>query len=211
MKKQEYTTQLTQFRQRLYQNFTNRANVLMELVDALCSNPSARSVVELSLTPCFRYTYTALYKAVAECAWGTQQLARLLAPYLPRPAQRSFWLLGVDVTPQPRPYAHTLADRGMVYHPQPVRGNKPVTIGHQYSTVALLPEPEAGQSASWVVPLMTRRVRTDEDKELVGAEQVNELLQDPQLPFHQEFCVEWGTPATASRPTCMPIAATRTW
>jgi hypothetical protein len=192
MTNQSHTEQLTQFRHRLYHTFHNRADTLMELVDAMCSTPTARSVVEYSLTPCFRRTYTALYKAVAECRWEDQALAWLLASSLPRPRQRPFWLLGVDVTPQPRPYASTLADRGMVYHPTPVKGNKPVTIGHQYSTVALLPEPEEYVSRSWVVPLKTRRVRTDEDKELVGAAQVDDLLQDPWLPFHEALCVEVG-------------------
>jgi hypothetical protein len=164
----------------------------MELVDAMCSNPFAQSVVEYSLTPCFRRTYTALYKAIAECRWDERQLARLLAPYLPPPQQRSFWLLGVDVTPQPRLYARTLPDRGMVHHPTPVKGNTPVTVGHQYSSVALLPELEQGLSSSWVVPLRTQRVHTDQDKELVGAAQIDALLQDPLLPFHQELCVEVG-------------------
>jgi hypothetical protein len=192
MTTQSYTQQLAQFRHRLYHSFGNRADTLMELVDAICSNSSARSVVEYSLTPCFRRTYTALYKAVAECRWEEQQLARLLTPYLPTPQQRSFWLLGIDVTPQSRLYARTLPDRGMVYQPNPVKGNKPVTVGHQYSSVAILPEPEQGVSRSWVVPLCTRRVRTDQDKELVGAEQVDALLQDPLLPFHKELCVEVG-------------------
>jgi hypothetical protein len=164
----------------------------MELVDAMCSNPYARSVVEYSLAPCFRRTYTALYKAIAECRWDGQQLARLLAPYLPAPQQRLFWLLGVDVTPQPRLYARTLPDRGMVHHPNPVKGNKPVTVGHQYSSVALLPELEQNLSSSWVVPLRTQRVRTDQDKELVGAAQIDALLQDSLLPFHKKLCVEVG-------------------
>jgi hypothetical protein len=55
MTTQSYTQQLTQFRNGLYHNFDNRADTLMELIDAL------------------------------------------LAPYLPRPKQRPFWLLGVDV------------------------------------------------------------------------------------------------------------------
>jgi hypothetical protein len=100
--------------------------------------------------------------------------------------------MGVDVTPQPRLYARTLPDRGMVHHPNPVKGNKPVTVGHQYSSVALLPELEQGLSSSWVVPLRTQRVHTDQDKELVGAAQIDALLQDPLLPFHQELCVEVG-------------------
>jgi len=184
------TTALVQFRHRLYQNFTNRADTLMELVDALCSNGNARSVVEYSLTPCFRRTYTTLYKALAGSNWDDGQLARLLAPSLPRPQHRSFWLLGVDVTSQPRPFAQTLADRSRVYQPNPLQGNTPVTIGHQYSTVALLPEAEAQLSPSWLVPLTTKRVASAEDKEGVGAAQIDALLTDPALPFHDDLCVE---------------------
>ena len=186
------TIELTQFRKELYQNFNNRADTLMELVDAICSNPHARSVVEYCLTPCFRRSYSTIFKAVAEMTWDETALAHLVAPYLSQPQERSFKLLGVDVTPQPRQYAHTLADRGMVYQPNTVKGNKPVTIGHQYSTVALLPEVEEGVSSSWVVPLLSRRVRTDEDKELVGAEQMDKLLKDSRLPFGHALCVEVG-------------------
>jgi hypothetical protein len=184
------TAALVQFRRRLYQNFTNRADTLMELVDALCSTSSARSVVEYSLAPCFRRTYTTLYKALAEWTWDQGQLARLLSPFLPRPRERSFWLLAVDVTPQPRPFAQTLPDRAMVYQPNPVAGNTPVTIGHQYSSVALLPEAQVHHSPAWVVPLSTARVASADDKESVGAAQIDALLQDEALPFHSELCVE---------------------
>lgn len=190
MNTQTCTAALVQFRNRLYQNFTNRADTLMEVIDALCSNVSARSVVELCLTPCFRRSYSTLYKALAEWTWDEQHLARLLAPYLPRPTERSFWLLGLDVTPQPRPFAQTLPDRSLVYQPNSVAGNTPVTLGHQYSSVALLPEEKAQRSPSWVVPLSTARVASSDDKEGVGAAQIDALLQDPYLPFHGELCVE---------------------
>ena len=167
------TTELEQFREELYQNFNNRADTLMELVDAICSNPNARSVVEYSLTPCFRRSYSTIFKAIAEMTWDENTIARLLTTFMPQPQTRPFRLLGVDVTSQPRPFARTLADRGIVYRPNTVKGNKPITIGHQYSTVAVLPEGEAGVSSSWVIPMLTRRVSTDEDKELVGAEQVD--------------------------------------
>jgi hypothetical protein len=164
----------------------------MELIDALCSSPAAQSPVELTLAPSFRRTYSTLYKAIDQFGWEDLQLAELLAPYLPHPQQRNFWLLGVDVTPQPRPFAATLVDRGMVYQPNMVKGNKPVTIGHQYSTVALLLEAEANLSSSWLVPLMTRRVATSDDKELVGAGQIDDLLRDHRLPFHRSLCVDVG-------------------
>jgi DDE superfamily endonuclease len=181
---------LVQFRQRLYQNFTNRADTLMELVDAVCSTSHARSVVEYTLAPCFRRSYSTLFKALNLWAWHTTQLARLLAPSLPRPSEHSFWLLAVDVTPPPRPFARTLPDRGMVYSPNPIQGNTPVTIGHQYSTVALLPEAQAHCSPSWVVPLSTARVASEDDKEAVGAAQIDALLLDPTLPFLDQLCVE---------------------
>jgi len=149
-----YTTQLTQFRTELYQNLTNRADTLLELVDAICSNPTATSVVELSQTACFRRSYSNLFKAIEEWQPAKMLLPHLLRAYLPTPRQRPFWLLLVDVTAQPRPYGHTVADRGMVYQPTLVKGNKPVTIGHQYSSVTLGLEPEAGLSSSWVLPLL---------------------------------------------------------
>jgi hypothetical protein len=184
------TAALVQFRHRLYQNFTNRADTLMELVDAICSTTSARSVVEYSLAPCFRRSYSTLFKALAEWRWDQGHLARLLSPFLPPPLVRSFWLLAVDVTPQPRPFAQTLLDRSMVYQPNPIAGNTPVTIGHQYSTVALLPEKQAHLSPSWVVPLSTARVSSADDKEQVGAAQIDALLLDETLPFHNQLCVE---------------------
>lgn len=174
----------------------------MELVDAICSNPQARSVVEYSLTSCFRRSYSTIFKAIDEMEMDELAIAHLLAAYLPRPQQRPFWLLGVDVTPQPRQFAYTLPDRGLVYQPNPIKGNKPVTIGHQYSTTALLPEAAEGVSPSWVIPLLTRRVSTEEDKELVGSKQIDALLKDPQLPFGKSLTVEVGD-SSYSKPACL--------
>ena len=195
-------TELKQFRQELYQTFNNRADTLMELVDAVCSNPHARSVVEYSLTPCFRRSYSTIFKAIDEMEMDDLMTARLLAPYLPRPKERPFWLLGTDVTPQPRQFAYTLADRGMVYQPNSIKGNIPVTIGHQYSTTVLFPERESKMSPSWVVPLMTCRVPTDKDKELMGSGQIDALLNDSELPFGNSLCVDVGD-TSYSKPACL--------
>ncbi|HQH38359.1 MAG TPA: hypothetical protein PLH19_07470 [Anaerolineae bacterium] len=94
------------------------------------------------------------------------------------------------MTPCPRPFAHTLENRGLVYQPEVVKGKLPITIGHQYSTVVLGLEAESGVSPSWVLPLLTERVATTEDKELVGAKQIEKLLQAPELPFGRELTVE---------------------
>ena len=163
----------------------------MDLVDALSSNTQAHSVVELSLNPCFRRDYNSLFKSLHEYQsyWVHQNLAQLAAPYLPQPQKREFWLFGVDVTACSRPYAKKLADKSYVYQPNPIRTNKPVTVGHEYSSVCLLPE-RATQSPNWVIPLSNRRVVKWDDKEKVGAEQIRLLLEDTTLPFYQQFCVE---------------------
>lgn len=73
-------------------------------------------------------------------------------------------------------------------------GNKPVTIGHQLSTVALLAE--WGKTASpWGVSLATRRVEALPDQTLVGAGQIDPsiprgLMGDQRLPLHGQLCVE---------------------
>ena len=53
-------TQLEQFRQRVYRSFDLRADATMELIDALSSNTTARSVVELSLSPYFHRHYSSV-------------------------------------------------------------------------------------------------------------------------------------------------------
>jgi len=181
-------TLLQRFREQLYQNLSNRADTLLDLLDALSGNTTARSVVELSLSPAFRRHYSALYKAVADYRLPPEVVRRLVAPAVPPPRCRPFWLFSLDVTPCPRPYAPTLADRGMVYAPQVVRSNKPVTVGHQYSSLVVLPERKAGDPP-WVVPLEARRVSSQEDKEMVGAEQLTAWLQDPHLPFREGLCL----------------------
>jgi hypothetical protein len=200
MTTKSYTTELEQFRQQLYQNFNNRADVLLELVDALCSFPEAQSAVELSLAPCFRRGHASLYAAIANHQWLDEDLSHLAAPYVPRPQERPFWLMGADVTPLPRPFAVTLNDRGMVYQPNMVKGNKPVAVGHQYSTTALLLEAESGVSPSWLVPLTTERVKSGDDKEMVGSQHMDRLLRDPALPWHQELVVEVVDSSYSKRP-----------
>jgi hypothetical protein len=184
--------QLKQFRNKVYQNFNNykRTDTLMDLVDALSSNTTAKTVVELTLNPRFQRTHSALNKAVAVECLSDKQIARLALTTIEPPQARRFYLLGADVTSIPRPYAETLPDRGFVYQPNTIKGNKPIAIGHQYSFVALLPERDKAKLGPWVVPLAMQRVASQENKELVGAKQVRAILEDDELPFGKAFCIE---------------------
>jgi len=115
------TKQLTQFRDEVYQNFNNykRTDMLMGLVDALSSNTTARTAVELTLNPHFRRHYTALNKAVVVDALPDQELAGLACQTIGAPIKREFRLLATDVTSAPRPFADTLFDRGLSTNPTP--------------------------------------------------------------------------------------------
>jgi len=70
-----------------------------------------------------------------------------------------------------------------------LRGNKPVTIGHDYSHLVLFPEKTNADAPPWAVPMIVRRVHSDEKATGVGAEQIDALMKDETLPFHDELCV----------------------
>jgi hypothetical protein len=199
---QESVSQLKQFRQAMYEAFDLRRDALMELIDALSSTPDARSVVELSLSPFFRREYPSVYDAIAGLFWPSEpekadeerrewerKWMRLTASYLPQPQERKFWLFGIDVVPIPRPFSPTLPDRTFVYKPNTLKVNKPVTIGHQYSHLVFFPEKFNGDDAPWTVPLIVRRIHSDEKATTLGAEQIDVLMEDEILPWHNELCV----------------------
>lgn len=174
------TDKLEQFRLDLYEALPYRRDTLLDLLDALASNTTARSVVELSLSPFFRREYSSItdgtdnfFQAMEQAQAGAQRreweqkMVRVIGPYLTPPQKRKYWLFGVDVTSLPRPYAGKLADRTYVYQPNTLKGNKPVNIGHQSSVLAWLPEKQKGEP-SWVVPLIVRRVTSQEKKMRLG-------------------------------------------
>ena len=133
---------LATFRHRVYESFPYRADALLDTVDALSGNTQASSVAELSLSPLFGREYGSLYDGIDTYSLFLQRpglqpasqrpkLAKLVMPYVAKPAVRPFWLLATDGTPVPRPYARTLTERTYVYAPNPTPGVKPVTLGHQ--------------------------------------------------------------------------------
>lgn len=206
------TIALTQFRAELYESLPYRADALLDLIDALSSNTTAHSAIELSLNPLFRRQHSSLPdaidnlfqasepdEAVAE-RWARQlMLARLIGPHLPEPVSRPFWLLGIDVTPAPRPFAQTLADRTFIYQPNAVKGVKPVNIGHLASVVACLLE-KGEQDAPWLLPMLVNRVPSTLTSGAVGVQQVRALLTDEDLPFAQKLTVLTGDGAYGVTP-----------
>nr|WP_246163077.1 MULTISPECIES: hypothetical protein [Brasilonema] len=63
-------------------------------------------------------------------------------------------LLAGDHTAWSRPDAVTLQERTIEHSSTAVRGNKPITIGQGYSTIAWVPE----SNGSWALPLRHERI-----------------------------------------------------
>lgn len=189
-----------------------RPDALMNLVDALSSNTSAPSVVELSLNPLFHRGHSSLHDAVAnffvafspenykqERVEFSNKFTHLLANQCPEPQSRRFRLVVLDSTPGPRPFAATLEDRSYIYSPNPTPGNKPIAIGHKYSILAALPEKSTGHAAPWLIPLSVRRVPSDQKGSDIGIAQLNDLLDDNGLRFGQELTVQVGDSEYSSK------------
>lgn len=197
--------QLKQFREEVYQSVKWSADALMNLLDALSGQTSARSVAELSLEPAFERQYSSVYQAIGDFELKGRKrqeqeksLLQIIGDTIPAPERNGYWLFGTDGTPAPRPYARTMEDRGFVYQPNVVRGNKPVTIGHSYSIVGHLPEKGEGEP-NWIVPLVVKRIETQETDIAVGLKQLAMLMTDDKLPWWGEMCVhvadtKYGTP-----------------
>jgi len=200
--------QLSRFRAELYNTLPNRADAVINLLDSLASTTSATSVVELSLSEFFCRQHSSVYDAVehffvpvssqtttTERLNFQTDLLRLRASYLPKPIKRKFSLLGVDSVTLPRLYAKTLEDRSFVHQPTVIRGNKPITIGHHYSFLVALPEPEVGDYTHWVVPLSAQRIMSSQKSTAVAQTQLHLLLGQDGLDLHDQLCVALGDAA----------------
>lgn len=201
---------LKTFREKMYLFFSARQDATMELIDALSSNTNATSVVELSLNPLHRRNYCSITRVIDEFYASTdadkkmtqnQKVTRLISQHCIQQEKRHFHLFAADVTPNPRVFSPTLKDRGYVYAPNTVAGNTPVTLGHQYSIAAYLPEKTAALSSPWVIPLSCERVATSQKGILVGMQQLRDCIQS-QASFNDKLCVSMGDCAY-SHPDCL--------
>jgi hypothetical protein len=204
---------LKEFRETIHSFFPARRDAAMDLVDALSASVHAKSVVELSLSPLHRRNYASIPRVVDEFypagrndGKARQQhsieLEKILAKNCPLPEKRTYHLFCTDVTSNGRPHAKTLSDRSFVHAPTVIAGNKPVTIGHQYSTTVYLPEKAEGTSA-WIYPVSCERVTSDQRGSIVGMQQIARCIAHPA--FQRKLCISVGDSAY-SQPECIWIA-----
>ena len=190
---EEIVSNFKNFRDEIYDYFTHRQDAALDLLDALSGNTAARSVVDLSLNPLNRRNYCSItrvvsefYKNVSSTQNKHDELIKIISGHCPKLQSRPYHLFGVDCTANPRPFSPTQEDRGFVYSPAGVASKKPITIGHQYSLAAYLPEKTKGDPP-WIIPIACDRVSTQEKGTLVGLHQINRCLL--QKAFADKLCV----------------------
>jgi hypothetical protein len=143
-------SKLIEFRQAAYGLLGNAQDAMFELTDAVIQTPHLQSFVELSCAPAFRRKWSSAYEALQDGRPNRVALMKLYLRHLP-PSERI--LLAIDHTAWPRLWANTLAERNYEHQPSGVPGQPPVTIGHGYSSVVVVPE----GGGSWVLPLLHER------------------------------------------------------
>ena len=193
-----YAPEFIRWRSDLYKALGSRRSSVMELLDSLSSNWQASTVVELSLNPLFRRDYNSLYQGIQDFLptpdhpdyqQAIDGLFSVVSATVPPPVERTFHLFGVDVTPCPRPYSATLADKTYIYQPNAIKGNKPINIGHAYSVVAALPEPEETGNTPWSIPLSGQRVPSGEKDISVANKQLKTILNHSSVPWQGKLSV----------------------
>lgn len=160
---------LTAFRQATYACLTRAADVLFELLDALLLMPHLSSFPELSCAPVFRRQWPSLYAGLQDGEVDRPALLELYVENLP-PSERPV-LVG-DHTAWARPQARTLQDRTFEHQPTPIKGQQPITIGHGYSTLGVVPE----AAGSWFLPLLHERIPSNTTPSAKAAAQLQQVV-----------------------------------
>jgi hypothetical protein len=167
---------LADFRRTLYACFQKAGDALMNLVDALLTETPARSLAELSLSPCFERRWPSLYEALQDAKIDRAALHKLFAEHVrpPEPGQRL--VLGGDASSILRVESKTARDRTYVHASNLPEGTKPVRPGWQFSTLSVLPE----ENSSWTFVLKNDRIASTATQASVMKDQLEQAL--PLLP-----------------------------
>jgi len=161
-----------QFRQKVYGCLRKRADALLDLMDSLTVAGQVASPVALSEEIPFRRQHSSIPDALNQGEFDLAGLGQVLYDLQPAEAETmaGYEVYAIDTTPEERPEAETLADRGQLKSQK----DAPVRLGHKYSWLARL----VSWRTSWIAPLDVQRVATTSSDSAVAAEQVKAL--DPR-------------------------------
>jgi hypothetical protein len=170
------TSPLQQFRQLLYQFLPKRADAMFDFLDALTVAGHVASPVALSEEGPFRRAFSSIYDVLAHGEIEGKTLHALLATQQPLESEQVAGcdVYGLDTTPDERPEAETLPERGFLKTAK----NAPAEKGQKFSWLMRLVQ----QGTSWVAPWDVRRVKTESNDNLTAVEQVQALDAQNERP-----------------------------
>jgi hypothetical protein len=158
-----------QFRQKLYQILPKRADAIFDFIDALSVAGHVASPVALSEEAPFRRRFSSIYDVLSAGEFELESLHGLLAESQPSDSEQiaGYEVYALDTTPDERPEAETLAERGLLK----AQKNAPVRVGQKFSWLVRLVKP----ATSWVAPWDVQRVKTASNDNQTAAAQVQAL------------------------------------
>lgn len=162
---------IQQFRKTVYQALCKRADAFLDLVDALTVAGHVNSAVALSEETPFRRKFSSIFDTLLNAEIDFDQLLPALYEYQPPESEKiaGYEVYGMDSTPNERPEAETLEDRGSLK----TEKDDPVRYGHKYSWLVRL----VNWGTSWVAPVDVGRVATSLSDSQAGGVQVQELAR----------------------------------
>jgi hypothetical protein len=170
--REEELATLEQFRQQIYGCMKRGADAMFNVCDALLSESQAQSLVELSLSAVFERKWPSVYEALSDGEIDVKRVREVVVKTLLAfmPQDEAIWM-AVDATSIHRADAQTSEDRGYIHLSNLPLVDKPLSVGWQYSHVVLLPQ----TPSSWVPPLDSRRIATQQTPVEVAIEQLRAL------------------------------------
>ena len=105
---------IQQFRKAVYQSILKRADAILDLVDALTVAGHVDSPVALSEEAPFRRKFSSIFDTLQQGEFDFDQLLQTLYEYQPGNSEQiaDYEVYALDCTPNERPEAVTLEDRG---------------------------------------------------------------------------------------------------
>ena len=167
--------QINEFRKAVYQSLKKRADILIDLIDALTVAGQVSSPVALSEQKPFRRKFESVYDGLENGEIDIGEILSLLPGCVPEDSETiaGYQVYAVDATPNEHEEAETLPDRSALKSSQ----SEPLRYGHKYSWVARL----IYFGTSWAAPVDVERISTESTDTKLAAVQVQELdLRDPQ-------------------------------
>lgn len=163
---------LKEFRQAGYELLTRAKDATFELMDAVMTTQSARSLAEMSLSPCFRRKWSSVYEALEDSRPQRHKMMKLYLQQIEEsvPDVDEYVVVAIDHTAWGRREAKTLSDR--TYEHQSLAKGE-VIVGQGYSTIAWIPEEEG----SWALPLRHERISSWESPMTTAAWQLKQVTK----------------------------------